>query len=256
MKKSALIIGIIVVLSITCSFTFIESSEYLKLETQTVFAEETPLSLIPQKRIEKREVPDFSEINLSVSADVYLSQGSSTELEVQASDKTLKNLETYVKNDALIIKWDNNNYNNGEVIIKITMKKIEGLKIAGSGNIIANSAINCNDLDLEIAGSGDITLKEISVKEIESQIAGSGNIKLGGNHVVESHEINIAGSGDVSAKKLETAIVEVNIAGSGDCYVHAREKLNVNIVGSGDVYYYGDAHVSSNIQGSGDITRL
>lgn len=244
------------VLIMACSFTFVENFAFMSSgDSQFLFTTELP-KVISGKKIETRKVSDFSIINLSISADVFITQGNKTSIEVEADEKALENLITRVSGDELTIKWKDNDYYNGDVIFRITMKDIEELNIAGSGNIYANSKIRCEDIELNIAGSGDILLKDLSAEEIESEIAGSGNIKLGGQDIVASHEINIAGSGDVSAKKLKTEKAFVNIAGSGNCYVNVLKSLNVNIVGSGDVYYFGSPKISSNIIGSGDLEKL
>jgi hypothetical protein len=258
MKKLINLVALAIIVVSASSFTFIDSAEMFATSASKEFVDEKlpPVHAPNDKEIEKRNVADFSIVSLSISADVYITQGNQTSLEIQASEKSLKNLVTKVDGDELNIKWNRNNYSNGEITIRITMQEIEGFNIAGSGNIFANSAIKCNEIELSIAGSGDIKLKDISANEITSNVAGSGNVVLGGNNKVRSHSINIAGSGDVSAKKLEVNEVTVSIAGSGDCYVHAVEELEVNIIGSGDVYYYGSPEVESNVMGSGDIEKL
>ncbi|MCF8371410.1 MAG: DUF2807 domain-containing protein [Bacteroidales bacterium] len=256
MKNRINLIVLVLIVITTCSFSFIESSEFLAIPVKEKAIAKPSPTTNALKDIEQRKVADFSRIGLSVSADVYITQGNQTSLEIEASEKTLQNLVTKVKDGELEIKWKDNDYSNGEINIKITMKEIEELSIAGSGNIFANSSIKCNEIKLSIAGSGSIKLKDISAKEIESSVAGSGNINLGGSNPVSEHTIEIAGSGDVSAKKLPTDEVTVNIAGSGDCYVHAVKELDVNIAGSGDVYYFGSPELEKSIIGSGDVEKL
>jgi hypothetical protein len=256
MKNTVKIIALVIVVLAISSFTFIENGEFLVVENKDFINPEKRALPISENKNEQREVAGFTRIGLSVSADVYITQGNQTSLEIQADEKSLQNLITQVEGDELVIKWKNNNYLNGEIIIKVTMKEIEELSIAGSGNIFANSIIQCKEITLSIAGSGSINLKDVSAGEIESNVAGSGDIILGGSNPVSEHTIEIAGSGDVSAKKLPTNEVTVNIAGSGNCYVHAVKELDVSIAGSGDVYYFGSPQVETNIIGSGNVEKL
>ena len=258
MKRIALLINLLVLALLASSFTIIENPGQLLGKAKPETTKTLPRKFVTaEKKLEKRDVSVFSLIDLSISADVYITQGKGHSLEIQASEKALQKIITKVKGDELIIEWKNNNYHgNGDITIKITVEEIDGLRIAGSGNIICSSALNSDELNLSIAGSGDITLKDLKARKIRSEVAGSGNIKLGGNSNVEAHKINIAGSGDVVVKKLQTKKVVVNIAGSGNCYVFATEELDVNIAGSGDVYYFGDPKVESNVMGSGDVEKL
>ena len=61
-------------------------------------------------------MPTFSELNLSISADVQLKQGNTQKVEIHASDKLLEKIETEVKGDALNIKWNERNVWNKEKI--------------------------------------------------------------------------------------------------------------------------------------------
>lgn len=256
MKNLKILIVLALVAVTVSSFSFVESSEFLTWSnTKDYVNQKLPLVNL-SKEIEKRKVGDFSKISLSVSADVYLTQGDQTSLEIEASEKSLKYLITKVVGDQLEIKWNKNNYSNGEITIRITIKDIEGLNIAGSGNIFANSPIHCKEIELNMAGSGSIALKDITAHEIESNVAGSGDIILGGSNPISEHTIDIAGSGNVEAKKLPAQEVTVNITGSGKCYVHAVKELEVNIAGSGDVYYFGSPKVEKSIIGSGDVEKL
>ena len=117
--------------------------------------------------------------------------------------------------------------------VYITLPMIDELSVAGAGSIIGETDFtNVDDLEVSIAGSGDITLN------------GSG----------EDLEVSVAGSGDIDLAGFKVDDCEVSIAGSGDCEVNVSGSLEVNIAGSGDVKYKGDPDkVKSSIAGSGDV---
>ncbi len=204
-----------------------------------------------------RNVPAFSELNLSISANVYLKQGSTQKVEIQASDKLLEKIETEVKGGALTIKWTERNVRHSEKIkIYITMTDVNALRIAGSGDIIGSGLISTSDLQLKISGSGNIELPDVKANKIASKISGSADISLKGSSVVDEFSIAISGSGDVNAGDLPAKDVTIAISGSGDCKVHANGTLKARVAGSGDVYYKGKAVIDSKVSGSGSIKHV
>lgn len=120
---------------------------------------------------------------------------------------------------------------SGSIRLQIARPVLKTLnaKVSGSSNI--SGAIDAEQANIAIAGSGDIALRNIAILQLK--LAGSGNCDFGN---VEDASINIAGSGDVTIKELSKS-GQIKIAGSGDVSILGgeAERLEVSIVGSGDV---------------------
>jgi uncharacterized protein YxeA len=125
MKNSMKILTALFVLILAGSFTFIENHAFINSGNSQFLIDNEQPQAIGNDKVETRNVSDFSTISLNISADVFITQGNKTTLEIDAGEKALRNLITRVSGDELIIKWKDNDYFNGEVIIKITMKDIE-----------------------------------------------------------------------------------------------------------------------------------
>ena len=121
----------------------------------------------------------------------------------------------YVKDSELVI--DQRKNESGDVFkglqVFVTSPMVDGLAIAGSGTITAPKALNVNDMRLEIAGSGDITLAQLTSKNLYMEIAGSGDITLN-NLNVDHVKSEIAGSGNVILRG-KVGSHDEEIAGSG-----------------------------------------
>ncbi len=206
---------------------------------------------------EIRNLEKFSSISLSMAAKVNIVQGSECRLEIEADEDDLAKIETDVKNGKLEIKTRNWTTNlSGNVIINITMPELEGLSVAGSGNIIASSKFNCEELDLSVTGSGAIKMENLTALEIDAVITGSGNIMLNGEPAANELELTITGSGNYSAEGLKINEARISITGSGSAKVHVVKELNTNITGSGNVLYQGDPMVNANSTGSGRTKKM
>lgn len=187
--------------------------------------------------IVKKEIslPEFTSIGLGIPAEVYLTQGNTQKVIIEAQQNIIDNIERNVKGNSWNIEYDKDVRTSKDVKIYITMKTIEALSIGGSGSIVTESSFdNLDDVKISIGGSGDVTLK------------GSG----------KSTKISIGGSGSVMAEDFQVNQCKVSIGGSGKAYVYANDNLDVSIAGSGDVRYKGKPAVRSSIAGSGDVSQL
>lgn len=179
----------------------------------------------------------FRSIGLGVAAEVYLTPGATQKVVVEGQQNIIDLLKKEVEKGSWNIGFPNNtrvrNYQTLKVYI--TLPKVEGLSIGGSGKIITQQPFaGLDKLDFSIGGSGTI------------EFAGSAN----------ALDISIGGSGNVKGEKLKVGECRVSIGGSGSAYVEVDDKLDVSIAGSGNVYYGGRPKVNSAIAGSGKVRSM
>ena len=210
---------------------------------------------------EKRDVPSFSEISLRVPGKLYVEQGSSQSVEIEAKSSTLEEIITEVTDRKLTIRFKNKNYlfktfNPGNIVIRITVPEVDGLAVSGSGDIIAEDEINTRILDLGVSGSGDIMIEELKAERVKASISGSGDIIIKDGGEAQDFSVSISGSGDMKAGDFDAKDVMVRIAGSGSCSVTANGSLKARIAGSGNVNYKGNPSVDTSIAGSGKVRKL
>jgi hypothetical protein len=207
---------------------------------------------------ENRDVETFTKISLRTSVNVYLTQGSSQKIELSGDNDDFGRLETKVRGGELIINdRDGNNWRSWsglDIDVYITVKDLDGLSVSGSGDMVSRGKFNCDDLDISVAGSGDLEF-EADARDVDISIAGSGSVVLSGSS--KMNRVSIAGSGKLDAEDMESNSYRISIAGSGRAKVHATEEITSKITGSGSVYYKGDpSRVNNNSAGSGKIRKI
>ena len=204
---------------------------------------------------ENRSLSDYDKINVAGSFDVILIKGKEGGISIKADENLLEYIETDVENGHLKIqpKKGYQLRSTKNIIITVPFETIDAISLAGSGNVHSKDVLNISDLNLNLAGSGEINLP-VSSKNLTSQIAGSGNIKLSGNSDVFNCEI--AGSGNLEGSDLKATASHINIAGSGNVKIHAISEIHAKIVGSGNVIYTGNPTIEkSKSVGSGSIRK-
>jgi hypothetical protein len=206
---------------------------------------------------EKRDVGTFEQIGLSISADLYLTQGTVTEVIIEGPDNVLEEIKTEVSNGKLTIRYDNRIFSNyPRIKVYITVPVITGLSISGSGDIIAESSIETDDIDFRISGSGDINLGDLKAENATVGISGSGSVTLSGSGNLKNLKLSISGSGNLDSENLATDSFTAKISGSGNCRVQVNSTLKASVSGSGKVYYSGRPVIDASISGSGKVLSI
>lgn len=201
---------------------------------------------------QERKVNQFSKIDLSIAAHVYLKQGNTQSVVVEANNSYIGDIKTVVNNKILLIKTDKWMLHYKEVNIYITMSNIESLDISGSGRIETLTSIKTTHLNLNVSGSGRIHIPELNATNVSSDISGSGRINLEGKSNISKLNFDISGSGKFTCTE-QAQNVSAGISGSGTGDIFATKNLSVNISGSGKVYYKGKPLINCDISGSGKL---
>lgn len=137
------------------------------------------------------------------------------------------------------------------VTITITAPKVSSVSLAGSGDFNGDR-LSGDKVTIDLAGSGNVVVADITAAAVEGNVAGSGDMKGAGK--AAKAEWSIAGSGNVDASAVVSEDVEVSIAGSGDVLANASKTADVSIAGSGDVTVTGGAKCTKSVIGSGKVT--
>lgn len=205
-----------------------------------------------------RNVGEFTSVSSFGSFDVALSFGKQETISLEGEENLLPYIQSKVENNQLVLKFKNkiNIRSNKKITIYITMLRVEGLYLSGSGNITgAGDFGNQGNTAFKVSGSGNISLDFDRIASTKVGISGSGKVSLKGK--TDQLNVQISGSGGVNCAELIAKEAEVQVSGSGNVHVYAEEILNANISGSGNINYSGNAkHVSKHTAGSGKIRKV
>jgi hypothetical protein len=200
-------------------------------------------------------VGSFTKVDVSGPFDVFVSQGTTASVRVEADENLQEYIEVRVAGDGLNIDTrDHVNLRPRSAIrVYITSPVYNGLSVTGSGDLKSNSRLTSDHLSLNVTGSGDMAV-EVDAPVVNSEITGSGSISIRG--ATRSLDAEVNGSGEVHAFDLLSENTTIAISGSGDAEVFASKQLKINVAGSGDVRYKGSASVNQSVAGSGNVRKV
>lgn len=204
---------------------------------------------------ETRDEKDFTGLNVSVPGKINVKLGSAFKVEVQVEENLLPYLRTEVESDGdLHIYFSEEVRDVDGLVVSVTMPALESLNLSGSAELVTNGIFEGPLLDLDVSGSGKVTMDFIDYDDIDVQLSGSGRIELeGAGGELNAH---ISGSGHIVALDCPVREAEVHISGSGSAKVDVLQKLKAHISGSGEVWYEGTPVVESDISGSGKVIKI
>ena len=142
-------------------------------------------------------------------------------------------------------------WQSGEgALVTVTMPTIKAASLAGSGDM-AIDRVETPEFQANLAGSGNLSLDSAQVEKLEANLAGSGDIilagtaktidiSIAGSGDVTAKELNatdarvsIAGSGNVDARATGSA--SISLLGSGDVNISGTANCKTSKMGSGEV---------------------
>jgi len=182
----------------------------------------------------ERTVDECNGILIKSVGNVYLTQGTSQSIRIEADDNIIEKVVTRKENGILVTGLESGSYSNITLKIYVSLKTINQLSIEGAGNIAVENPIEGDSIVASIIGAGNISLKG-SDNFLNCRIDGAGNIN----------------AENFIAKKC-TALVN----GAGNCTVYVTEDLNATVIGVGTINYYGNPQrVTASVQGLGQIIK-
>ena len=198
------------------------------------------------------QVGDFHGLSLAGSPDVTVTTGHAPSVHATGSDVALDRLDIGVEGGTLKIgtkrgldwSWKD----HGRVTIVITVPMLREVAIAGSGDVTVDT-VKVRDFAGTVAGSGSLHLPALDADHASFEVTGSGTIAATGR--CGSGTAKITGSGDLKLAALKCATLSANVTGSGSIDAFATQTAAVATMGSGDINITGGARCTVSSAGSG-----
>ncbi|GAB3888313.1 hypothetical protein GCM10028825_20840 [Spirosoma agri] len=201
-----------------------------------------------------RSVSGFTSLSVSSGIDVYLTQGGSEKLSLEAKGIDEEDVKSEIKNGVLKLYIDRKgvmNWSFGRssyVKAYLTFRQLTNLQASGGADVFGQGRLSFNDLNLEASGGSDVKL-DLKADDLNVSASGGADAILEGS----ARSLNAKGSGgaDLDARELTVEVCNASSSGGSDVYVNATKELSMKASGGSDIYYYGSAKVLSKSESGG-----
>ena len=201
----------------------------------------------------ERKTDDFTGVKVSSGIDVYLKQGNNESVSVEADQNLHEYILTEVRGGVLNVYSEYNIRHAERMRVYVTMKEINSVKTTSAGDVIGETPINTDRMELSASSAGDIKL-EVHAKKIDIDISSSGDISVTGETDVLRADLSSAG--DLNAYDLRSREADVSVSSAGDADVYASERITARASSAGDINYKGDPkYIDAHSSSAGGIHR-
>ncbi|WP_167856990.1 head GIN domain-containing protein [Hymenobacter aquaticus] len=207
-----------------------------------------------------RPVEAFQAVQAGGGIDVFLTQGPTAAVVVEAASEVQPHLLTTIRNGTLVVGWEQNyswkkllpGKSPGKVSVYVTCPTLTALSVSGGSDARGETAFTADNLRLSASGGGDIRLA-LTAKALTSQASGGSDITVSGR--VERQKVAVSGGSDYHAFALQSTTAEVSASGGSDAEVMVEGELKSSASGGSGVRYKGGARVVSSHASGGSSTK-
>ncbi|WP_420572634.1 head GIN domain-containing protein [Kordia sp.] len=203
---------------------------------------------------EERDAEEgFTTIKASEGLDVYITQGSTASIEVEADENIISLIATDIRNGKLIIHTEKNIGRCKSKKVHVSVPKIEKIVSTSGADVYSTEPLVVEDLEVRSNSGADVKI-EVEAENVTCSTSSGADIKITGT--AESLTANASSGSDIHAKELAVKDCDASASSGADVTVNVSEKLIASSSSGGDVHYYGNpSSVSKNKSVSGGVHK-
>jgi hypothetical protein len=187
---------------------------------------------------EEREINDhFNEIEVSRGLDVYLTQGISEGIMVEADENLHDIIMTEVHNNILKIYAEENISYSKSQKIYVNFKELTKITSTSGSDVFSKNTIKADHLELKTTSGSDMSL-DVETNSINCKSTSGSDLRLSGKTNI-LHAEATSGS-DIKAGKLKAMETTARASSGADITVNTAKALTAKASSGGDIKYYGN----------------
>lgn len=168
-------------------------------------------------KVEKREVRDFKQIDVSGAIQLDVVAQKDFSVEVEADDNLLEHIVTEVKGETLKIYTKERLSMRGKIRVTVAMPDLT---------------------ELEVSGVSKVTAQNIKTDSFKLNVSGASKIEVSGE--AKDLTIDSSGASKINAENLKAANAKVDVSGASNITVNASEEVRADASGASKINYVGE----------------
>jgi len=196
---------------------------------------------------------DFNAISAATGLDVFLTQGDSESIRVQADENLQSIIITEIEDGVLNIYAKENIGSSASKKVIVNFKTIDRISASSGSDVVSTTMITVDDLEIYASSGSDVKL-EVDVENLTCESSSGSDIKLSGS--TNSFRANASSGSDIKAAKLNAITTNAKATSGADITVNTSKELTASANSGGDINYYGNPEkVEKNDGPSGSIRK-
>ncbi|GAA4813249.1 head GIN domain-containing protein [Litoribaculum gwangyangense] len=192
----------------------------------------------------------FSSIRASEGLDVYLTQGNTVSISVEADENLQELIMTDIEEGVLKIHTKENIGRAAAKKVYVSFKDISSIISTSGSDVFSTNTITSETLNLKSSSGSDMKL-DVNTSVLNCNSTSGSDMRLSGK---TTKLIAEASSGsDIKAADLIAETSEVKASSGADITINTSRELRAQASSGGDIKYYGNpekVNKSDNASGS------
>ncbi len=197
-----------------------------------------------------RAVSGFTALDISSAFHVYLSQGNTESLSIEADEDIIDHIKTEVSGNTLKIYVDKRINNIGELNIYLTFKELNYIELSGAVDLEGENAMNFQDLKLDLSGASELEM-DLKVNKLNTDFSGASELKLKGT--CDKAYIDASGASKINMEDFTVSDLTIDASGASTMKVNASSKLKIDASGASSIRYKGGATIDASTSGASSV---
>ena len=196
---------------------------------------------------------NFESIKVQQGINLYLTQGNSTEISVEADDNIIDLLMTEVNNNELKIYFEKNVYKAKARNVYLTTNDISQIRASSGAHVKSENTLTSNTLDLD-ASSGSSMKIYVNATEVTSECSSGADIDVFGK--TESFSARASSGSSIDADELESQNAIAKASSGANIDLNVSNKLTAKASSGGDIDFYGNPkEVNKSTSSGGSVSK-
>lgn len=202
---------------------------------------------------ERRLNDTFDKIEVSRGLDVYLTQGETESIKVEADENLQEIIVTEVKGNVLKIYADENIRRSKSKKVYVTFRSVSSISSSSGSDVNSTNTINADDLELSTSSGSGMEL-DINAEKVSCDSSSGSDLKLSGK--TNKLYAEASSGSDIKAGDLTAFSSEVKASSGADITINTSNELVAKASSGGDIRYYGNPEKVQKSDGvSGSIRK-
>lgn len=186
----------------------------------------------------EEDFKDFTIVKTGFAFESVIVRDSEFSIRITIDDNLEEYLNVYKLNNTLYVRMEDNNYQDVELKVEITMPDIEKIDLSGASACTLTGFNLTHDIELLLSGASTLN-GNLNTQNINIELSGASNVLLSGNGT----NLLVDGSGasviDLGAFKLSEN-ANVILSGASVSTVNLNGTLTAELSGASVLKYYGE----------------
>ncbi len=232
----------------------------------SIAADSSCFSAAQQEVSKTYPISNFSAVDISGNAQVYLKQGEQESLTIKGIEQVISDVEVAVSHRKLGIDQQDC---SEQYHIYLTVREINSLSFSGKTIVQGETSLDATEVFINTSGASQLALKINSelvtinssgasnlVLQIESRavnIHSSGSTEIMLTGTAKSTSVNSSGSTELDASQFAVNEYNVSTSGSSQLIISAQDVLSVNASGISSIKYNGKPKITQSTSGLASV---